>query len=220
MKIKDYLLSLSGVILAILLSAADYHVDLLSATFMVLTIIFLHTYSVSSKTAPDNRMKSRVFLAMTIICGLAMLHFSFGSVFLMEPLLLMVLGYVIIRAVSHTDFKAEGKGIIYVLLLFGLVEVYGTFYICTHTLPTWPMLFPAFAAGCMAVAAKSESQTLHIAMTAAGWAMMIAYSCLRMFDPWHFLFVLSLPLFFTKRHELATFVFALLAGGGFLVYLI
>ena len=220
MKLKDYLLSLSGVLLGILLSAADYHVDTLTAIFLVLSVIFLHSYSVSFKVTPDKKVKSRVFLAMTILSGLAMLHFSFGTVFLMEPLLLMVLGYVIIRAVSHMDFQAKGKGVIYILLLFGMVEVYGTFFICTHTLPTWPMLFPALAAGFMAVASKAENRCLHLSMAAAGWAGMIAYACLRMFDPWHFLFVLSLPLFFTKHKEVAAFVFAILAGGGFLVYLI
>ena len=66
---------------------------------------------------------------------------------------------------------------------------------------------------------------------------MVAYCLLRIFDPWHYLFVLTLPLFILhlrgvwKRSGrdldpmlpllvLSTFLFCLLAGAGFLVYLI
>ena len=57
-------------------------------------------------------------------------------------------------------------------------------------------------------------------MNILGWACMIAYACLRMYDPWHFLFVLSMPLFFLKKPVWAAFAFAVLTGAGFLVFLL
>ena len=73
-------------------------------------------------------------------------------------------------------------------------------------------------------------------LVAAGWISMLAYSFLRMQDPWHYLFVLTLPLYAIhlsgvwKRTGkaldpmlpllvMSTFIFALLGGLGYLVYL-
>jgi 1,4-dihydroxy-2-naphthoate octaprenyltransferase len=142
---------------------------------------------------------------------------------MMETLLLLVFGYMIIRAVRHTDFVSRGKGAAYVFVLFGLVAVYGSYYICSHAFGSWPLLFPALSMGFMAVAAKADDDKalFRNLMVLAGWTAMIVFSCLRMYDPWHFLFVLSLPLFFMKRRIVAAvFVFAILSGGGFLMYLL
>ena len=70
-----------------------------------------------------------------------------------------------------------------------------------------------------------------------GWAAMLAYSAVRFFDWWHYLFVLALPLFvfhLVKVWKLSgkaldpqlpflvisTFLFALLAGFGFVAFLL
>ena len=216
-------LSVSGTLLSIALAAADYRVEWKAALCLVLTVVCLHFYSVFSKDRPESgKIWTPVFLALTILCGLAMLHFSFGTVLLMEPLVLIAFGYMIIRAVKHTDFVSRGKGILYVFFLFGLIAVYGSYFICTHSFGSWPLLFPALAVGLLSVAARTDDDRsgFRIAMTAAGFACMTAYACLRMFDPWHFLFLLSIPVFFMKRPDWATFTFAILAGGGFLAYLI
>lgn len=212
-------LSLSGVLLGIMLAAADYRVDWKTALFMLLAVTFLHLYSVMSKNADKS---AGVFLALTIAGGLAMLHFSFGTLLLMEPLLMMVFGYMIIRAVKHTDFVSRGKGILYVFALFGLVGVMGPYYICSHSFGSWPMIFPALAMGFLCVAAKADDdkRVFRLAMNLAGWAAMIAYACLRMFDPWHFLFVVSLPVFFLKKPQWPAFAFSLLAGLGFMAFLL
>lgn len=218
---RSLLLSLSGALLGIALAAADYRVDWKTALFMVLTVVFLHFYSVYSKSESEKTW-SRLSLALTIANGLAALYFSFGTLFLMEPLILVVFGYMIIRAVRHTSFVSRGKGILYVFVLFGILAVYGSYYICSHSFGSWPLFFPALSMGFMAVAAKADDDRwiFKMIMNISGWACMIAYACLRMFDPWHFLFVLSLPVFFFKRPEWATFVFALLTGAGFLAFLL
>ena len=214
-------LSLSGALLGIALAAADYRVDWKVALLLVLTVAFLHFYSVCSKSASE-KTGPRIFLALTIVAGLAMLYFSFGSLLLMEPLILMVFGYMIIRAVRHTAFISRGKGILYVFLLFGPVAVYGSYFVCSHSFGSWPLLFTALSIGSLCVAAQADDDKVwfRLIMNVAGWALMIVYACMRMYDPWHFLFVLSLPVFFLKRPEWATFVFALLTGAGFLAFLV
>lgn len=216
--------SISGVLLGIMLAAADYHVDWKAALLLAAATVFLHFYAVTSKTVTgQGKIRPGVFLALTVLSGLAMLHFSFGTLFMMEPLILIVLGYMIIRAVRHTSFVSRGKGILYVFILFGLLAVYGSYYVCSHSFGSWPLLFPALSIGLLSVAERTDDsqKTLRIVMNVAGFAAMIAYSCLRMFDPWHFLFVLSLPLFFIRKTTgWAVSAFALLSGLGFLVYLV
>ena len=220
-RISSLLLSLSGVLLGTALAVADYRVAWKVSLLLVITVVFLYFYSVYSKSGSET-VWSRICLALTVVNGLAMLYFSFGTLFLMEPLILMVFGYMIIRAVRHTSFVSRGKGILYVFLLFGLVAVYGSYYVCSHSFGSWPLLFPALSMGFMSVAARTDDDkvALRLSMTIAGFLAMIAYACLRMFDLWHFLFVLSLPVFFLKRQELAAFVFAILSGLGFVVFLV
>lgn len=214
-------LSLSGVILGITLAAADYRVDWKVAMFLLLAVTFLHMYSISSKENQDNRLNG-ISLVLTIASGLAMLYFSFGTLLLMEPLILLVFGYMIIRAVKHTNFISRGKGIVYVFALFGLMGVMGAYYVCSHSFGGWPMIFPALSMGFICVAAKTDDdmKVFRLAMNVAGWAAMIAYACLRMFDPWHFLFVVSLPVFFLKKPQWSAFAFSLLAGMGFMAFLL
>lgn len=218
---KTLPISLSGALLGIALAAADYRVDWKTALFIVLTVVFLHFYSVYSKSQSEKTW-SRISLALTVASGLAMLYFSFGSILLMEPLILMVFGYMIIRAVRHTSFVSRGKGILYVFVLFGLLSVYGSYYVCSHSFGSWPLIFPALSMGLMCVAAKADDDrfAFRLVMNISGWACMTAYACLRMYDPWHFLFVLSLPVFFMKRPEWSAFVFAVLTGAGFLAFLL
>lgn len=218
---KTLPLSLSGALLGIALAAADYRVDWKTALFLVLAVVFLHFYSVCSKSESDNNWSS-IALALTIASGLAMLYFSFGTLLLMEPLILIVFGYMIIRAVRHTSFVSRGKGILYVFLLFGLLSVYGSYYVCSHSFGSWPLLFPALSMGFMSVAAKADDDNFafRLVMNIIGWACMTAYACLRMYDPWHFLFVISLPVFFLKKPEWSAFAFAVLTGVGFLAFLL
>lgn len=212
-------LSLSGVLLGMMLAAADYRVDWKVALFLLLAVTFLHLYSVTAKNADKS---AGVFLVLTIACGLAMLYFSFGTLLLMEPLILMVFGYMIIRAVKHTYFISRGKGIIYVFALFGLVGVMGPYYVCSHSFGGWPMIFPALSMGLLSVAAKADDDrfVFRLAMNVAGWAAMTAYACLRMYDPWHFLFIASLPVFFLKKPQWPPFAFAILTGMGFMAFLL
>ena len=63
---KSLPLSLSGVALGIALAAADYHVDWRAALLLLITVTFLHMYSVAGKAGMSLTV-TRVFLIATIV---------------------------------------------------------------------------------------------------------------------------------------------------------
>ena len=172
-------------------------------------------------------------------------------------------GKAIFAAMRYTlgpsPYGYKGLGDIYVFVFFGLVSVLGGYFIVSHTL-YWRILLPAVAIGAFSTAVlnvnnirdmKTDAATrittplkiglkwarvYQTALIATGWAAMTAYSCLRMYDLWHYLFVITLPLFiihlkgvWTREGKeldgmlpllvMATFLFALCAGLGFVVFL-
>ncbi len=291
MRLRTIPLSLAGVSLGAMLAAADYHVDHLVVIFLLLTAAFLQILSnvsnelgdfqhgtlsaqgreaslslmTGSLTEPELKMMMKVLIVLTCLSGMTMLFFSFGTLFCMESLLMMVLGYfAITAAVKYTmgknPYGYRGLGDIYVFIFFGIVSVFGAYCLCTHVFATWIILLPAVSIGAFSIAVLNvnnirdmESDRLtrtttairlgekgakiyHTALIFLGWASMSVYACLRMFDPWHFLFVLTLPLYvwhlagvwknsgqaldkYLPMLVLSTFAFAVLGGLGFLVYL-
>ncbi len=291
MRLRTIPLSLAGVSLGAMLAAADYHVDWRVVTFLLLTAAFLQilsnvcnelgdfqhgTLSAQGReasqslmsgdlTESDMKMMIKVIVVLTCLSGMTMLFFSFGTLFCMESLLLMVLGYFALKAASHytmgrNPYGYRGLGDLYVFLFFGLASVFGAYCICTHVFATWLIFLPSAAIGCFSIAVLNvnnirdmESDRLtrttvalklgergakiyQTVLILAGWGAMTAYSSLRMFDPWHYLFAVTLPLYiwhlagvwknsgraldkYLPLLVLSTFAFALLAGLGFLVYL-
>lgn len=290
MRLRTLPLSLAGVSLGLMLAAADYRVSWPVALFTVITTVCLQILSnvsnelgdfLNGTDTPDRQgplyslsegcLQKGDFKAMiavyVIICiasGLAMIWFSFGTFFAIEPLLLMVLGAAaIIAAMRYTlgrnPYGYRGMGDLYVFIFFGLVAVLGSYFIATHTM-FWRMLLPAASIGAFSVAVLNVNNIRDMSTDAgkrvtvplkiggrwarvyqtllvvAGWISMLAYSFLRMQDPWHYLFVLTLPLYAIhlsgvwKRTGkaldpmlpllvISTFIFALLGGLGYLVYL-
>lgn len=291
LRLRTIPLSLAGVSLGAMLAAADYHVDWRVAVFLLLTAAGLQVLSnvcnelgdfqhgnISAQgreasgalaggelTEAKMKLLIKIIVVFTCLSGMTMLFFSFGTLFCMESLLLMVLGYFALKAASHytmgsNPYGYRGLGDLYVFLFFGLVSVFGAYCICTHVFATWLILLPSAAIGFFSIAVLNvnnirdmESDRLtrttvalklgergakiyQTVLVALGWAAMLAYAGLRMFDPWHYLFLLTAPLFVWHltgvwRHSgraldrylpllvISTFLFALLAGLGFLVYL-
>ena len=128
-----------------------------------------------------------------------------------------------------------------------------------HTV-SWLLLLPASAIGCFSVgvlnvnnirdmktdAANRVTVALKLGLHNAriyqtvlvvmGFVLMIAYCLCRIFDPWHYLFLLSAPLFVSHikgvwtledraldsvfpKLVMGTFLFSLLSGIGFTVFL-
>lgn len=181
------------------------------------------------------------------------------------PTLVLLLGAGAIWAamkytLGRNPYGYRGLGDVYVFIFFGLVSVMGSYLVCSHTM-FWRLLLPGAAVGFFSVGvlnvnnirdAKTDAlnrvtvairlgekrakiyQTVLIVL---GWACMIAYCLLRWPSWWHWLFVLTLPLYVLhlvgvwKRHDkeldpmlpllvMSTFIFCLLAGLGFVVNLL
>ena len=191
---------------------------------------------------------------------------SFGTLLGLTPILVLMLGGgAIMGAMRYTlgrnPYGYRGLGDFYVFVFFGLVSVLGSYFVAAHTIPSWWLLLPASSIGCFSVGVlnvnnirdmKSDAATrrtvairlgetrakvYQTVLIALGWACMLAYGCVRFFDPWHFLFVLTLPLFvlhlrgvWTRSGKeldpmlpllvIATFLFALLGGAGYLIFLL
>ncbi len=291
LRLRTIPLSLAGVSLGSMLAAADYHVNPLVVIFLLLTAACLQVLSnVSNElgdfqhgtlsaqgreasqslvtgelTESDMKLMIKILVVLTCLSGMTMLFFSFGTLFCMESLLLMVLGYFAIRAamkytMGKNPYGYRGLGDVFVFIFFGIVAVFGSYCICSHVFAPSLILLPAVSIGSFGMAVLNVNnirdmesdrktrttvalqlgengakiyQTILIVM---GWAAMLAYACLRMFDPWHFLFVLTLPLYiwhlagvwknsgqaldkYLPMLVLSTFAFAVLGGLGFLVYL-
>lgn len=197
--------------------------------------------------------------------GLAMIWSSFGTVFALTPIAFIVLGAIAIWAAMHytlgkDPYGYRGLGDLFVFLFFGIATVCGGYFLCAHEFASWFIVLPACAIGCFSVGVlnvnnirdmKTDAATrvtvamkmgqrkariYQTALIAAGWLFMTAYCLLRMFSIWHYLYVITLPLFILhlcgvwSRQDreldpmlpvlvMSSFAFALLAGLGFVIFL-
>ena len=203
-------------------------------------------YSLTTGKLGERDFKGMIvaYILLSAVSGLAMIWFSFGTFLAVESLLLIVLGL----------------GDLYVFLFFGIVSVMGAYFVASHAM-FWKMLLPASCIGAFSVAVlnvnnirdmstdaatrvtiplkigEKWAKVYQTGLIVAGWVCMIAYSLLRIYDIWHYLFVLTLPLFIAhlsgvwKRSGnaldpmlpllvMSTFLFSLLAGFGYTVFLL
>ena len=216
-------------------------------------------------TVPQMKRLIGVMVALCCVFGLLMIKFSFGKVFDWHPMAFVVLGAAAIWAAMHytlgeNPYGYRGLGDLFVFLFFGIATVCGGYFLCAHEFPSWILLLPATAIGCFSVEVlnvnnirdmKTDAATrvtvamklggrsariYQTALIALGWAVMLAYCALRIYSIWHYLFVLTLPLFvlhlrgvWTRDGRaldpmlpllvMSSFLFSLLAGLGFVVFL-
>ena len=290
MRLRTLPLSTGGVILGILLATADFKVDLWVAVLIVLTTVclqilsnlsnelgdVLHGTDTEDRQGPQYGLNSGVltigemkvligiFVALCIISGTAMTLLSFGTLWDLTPILVLLLGAgAIMGAMKYTlgrnPYGYRGLGDFYVFLFFGLVAVLGSYFVASHTL-FWRLLLPGAAVGCFSVGVlnvnnirdmetdaanrvtvairlgERKAKVYQTVLIVLGWIFMLAYCQLRMFSWWHYLFVLTLPLFilhlrgvWTRSGKkldpmlpllvMSTFLFCLLAGIGFCAHL-
>ena len=216
-------------------------------------------------TVPQMKRLIGVVVALCCVFGLLMIKFSFGKIFDWHPMTFVVLGAAAIWAAMHytlgdNPYGYRGLGDLFVFLFFGIATVCGGYFLCAHEFPSWILLLPATAIGCFSVAVlnvnnirdmKTDAATrvtvamklggrsariYQTALIVLGWAAMLAYCALRIYSIWHYLFVLTLPLFvlhlrgvWTRDGRaldpmlpllvMSSFLFSLLAGLGFVVFL-
>ena len=225
-----------------------------------------YTLSSGLLTAKDFKVMIAVYVLLCAVSGLAMIWFSFGTFFDYGAVIVAFMGLLAISGamrytLGRNPYGYRGLGDLYVFMFFGIVSVLGSYFVATHELRTWILLLPAVSVGCLSVGVlnvnnirdiKSDALTrrtipvrigernakiYHTCLIAAGWAAMFAYASLRMFDWWHYLFVLTLPLFVLHLVQvwrrsgkdldpqlpqlvISSFLFAVLTGVGFIAYLL
>lgn len=92
-----------------------------------------------------------VFSALSLISGLGLLWSAFPKLLSVQGILFFVLGLLSIAAainytVGRNPYGYKGWGDFFVFVFFGLVGVYGTFFLHTHLWQPWVFL-PAVAIG-------------------------------------------------------------------------
>ena len=231
-KVSNLLLSVSGILLGTLLAASDFHVSIPAVICLVLSVL---AFQLIPNIIPG------------VLCALASIYFSYGTLFLLDSFILMLLGYLVYRTVKRHGSN-EGlfrNGLVMTLssfLIYGVIPVFGAYYVCTHSFGTKLLFLPALSAGALCLAVRNgdylgdvRNRIFHTVWIAAGLALMAVYSCLRIYDPWHFLYIAAIPFFIVliafmwrnkgtvKSYEikLASTVlsFCVLSGLGFVIYL-
>ncbi len=291
MRLRTLPLSTGGVLLGILLAAADFKISFPVAVLIVVTTVCLQILSNLSNelgdvlhgtdtpdrvgpqyglnggelTIPQMKRLIGLFVLLCVVSGTAMTWLSFGTILELTPILVLLLGAAAITgAMKYTlgrnPYGYRGLGDLYVFLFFGIVAVTGAYFVSSHAL-YWRLLLPAASVGFLSVGVlnvnnirdmktdaenrvtvairlgEKRAKVYQTVLIILGWVCMIAYCLLRIFDPWHYLFVLTLPLFILHLRGvwrrtgkdldpmlpllvMSTFLFCILAGAGYLIYLI
>ena len=223
-------------------------------------------YGLNSGELTVTQMKRLIglFVVLCMVSGTAMTWYSFGTLLDLTPILVLLLGAAAITgAMKYTlgrnPYGYRGLGDVYVFLFFGIVAVCGAYFVVSHTM-FWRLLLPGAAVGCFSVGVlnvnnirdmktdarnrvtvairlgEHRAKIYQSILIVLGWALMVAYCCLRFFSWWHYLYVLTLPLFVLhlrgvwQRNDreldpmlpllvMATFLFCVLAGVGFCAHL-
>ena len=206
------------------------------------------------------------FVVLCMVFGALMTWKAFGTLFALTPILVLMLGAAaIIAAMKYTlgrnPYGYRAKGDIYVFLFFGLISVLGAYFVCTageglH----WKLLLPASAVGFFSVGVlnvnnirdmktdaanrvtvaiklgEKRARIYQTVLVALGWACMVAYCLLCWPSIWHWLWVITLPLYvmhlrgvWTRSGKaldpmlpmlvMSTFALCLLMGLGFCAFL-
>ena len=206
------------------------------------------------------------FVVLCMVFGALMTWKAFGTLFALTPILVLMLGAAaIIAAMKYTlgrnPYGYRAKGDIYVFLFFGLMSVLGAYFVCTageglH----WKLLLPASAVGFFSVGVlnvnnirdmktdaanrvtvaiklgEKRARIYQTVLVALGWACMVAYCLLCWPSIWHWLWVITLPLYvmhlrgvWTRSGKaldpmlpmlvMSTFALCLLMGLGFCAFL-
>lgn len=259
------LILLTTVCLQILSNLSNELGDVLHGTDTVDRVGPQYGLNSGAMTVREMKILIGVFVGLCLVSGVAMIWVSFGTLLSLESICLMLLGAAaILGAMKYTlgrnPYGYRGLGDVFVFIFFGIVSVLGGYFVAAHTVHSWYLLLPASSIGFFSVGVLNVNNIRDMETDAAnrvtvaiklgekrakiyqtllivlGWACMVAYVCLRFFDPWHWLFVITLPLYILhlagvwKRSGKAldpmlpllvvsTFLLASLAGMGFIIYL-
>ena len=249
MRLRTLPLSLAGVVLGLLLAASQCKVSWSLVVTLLLTTVGLQilsnlsnelgdylrgtdsgdrqgpAYSLQDGALSEKDMRWTIGVMVVFCClaGCAMTWCSFGTLFSLPALLLLLLGACAIwAAMNYTlgkhPYGYRGLGDIFVFLFFGLVSVAGAYFVTAHSLP-WQVLLPAAAIGCFSVGVlnvnnirdmKSDAGTrvtvplkigernariYQTCLIVAGWLLLVCFVAMKSFAWYNWLFMLTLPLY-------------------------
>ena len=223
--------SLSGILLGVMLAVADYHVDLVSASALLMSAILIHLYMAS---------ESKWFLLASVVSAALTVFLSYGTLFSLESLILLLFSYFVLRLAKGAGNSGRVTDGVVTGIVKGPVALIGAYFVCSHSFGSWVLLFPAMSIGLLCVAAHGledgYKRPFITLLVLSGISLMVAFSFMRMFDIMHFLYVLAIPLFivfivrlYTVKGQaadcmmssLALYIlaFSILTGIGFIAYL-
>ena len=290
LRLRTLPLSLAGVVLGVMLAASEYMISGWAALFIFLTTICLQILSNLSNelgdvlrgtdtedrqgprygldqglvSIPVMKMLISISATMAAVFGMVMIWVSFGTLFCVKSVCLLVLGAAAIWAAMHytlgkNPYGYRGLGDLFVFIFFGLVSVLGGFFVAAHTISSWWLLLPAAALGCFSVGVlnvnnirdmktdaanrttvaiklgERNARRYQTALVCAGWLLLLIFTAFYRFSPWHFLFVITIPLYvkhlkgiWTLRERaldsmlpllvISTFILSLILGSTFMIF--
>src|SRR5688572_12518696 len=208
------------------------------------------------------RIAVTIFVTLSLISGISLLLVSFG--FEWKAILFFFgLGVLsILAAIAYTVGKKPygyaGLGDLSVLIFFGFVGVMGSYYLFTKRVSYFEFL-PALSCGLFSIAVlninnirdiesdrkagkfsipvrigRINAIKYHWFLISAGILSAILYNVMTLTTPWHWLFLISVPLFirngwavsnlpshkldpYLKQMALSTLTFVLLFGSGIIL---
>ena len=208
-----------------------------------------------------------VFVGLCVVFGTLMTWRAFGTLWDLTPVLVLLLGAAaIMGAMKYTlgrnPYGYNAKGDFYVFLFFGLVAVLGAYFVCTRGVGLhWKLLLPAASVGCFSVGVLNvnnirdmktdavnrvtiaiklglrRARIYQTVLIVLGILFMAAYCLLCWPSWWHWLWLVTLPLYIKHLHMvwtrqdraldpalpllvLTTFALCLLTGLGFCRFLL
>ena len=188
-------------------------------------------YSLQDGDMTVPQMK-RLIAFVAVCCalsGVGMIVCSFGTLWAVEPLLLVLLGAAAMAAairytLGRNPYGYRGWGDLFVFIFFGLVSVCGGYYVCSHDLSHLLILLPGSAVGLFSIGVlnvnnirdmKTDAATrttvalmlgirrariYQTLLIAAGWAAMLLYTALTATRWTAWLYLLTLPLYVKHLH--------------------
>ncbi len=230
-------LPLSSMIIGTTLAIADFKVKPSVVLVLFFTAFVLKMVSVvrenKARFSTENKYKAALWASVLLFLGLAVLlvYLSYGSLWCLDAFVFLLLGYFFLRTALFPVSRPIYLDAIYTISLYGPLAVVCAYMLCAHTITGWHLLLPAFAIGFLVAAAKDVVKPLyHTLLIVAGFVYMIISASYRIFDLYHFLFLLSLPLFIVhlvrywrepKPSKLliwSILLFAILSGIGYLLF--
>lgn len=114
--------------------------------------------AIQSGLISRHEMKQGIIVtaAVTLLLAILLIYAAFGSENFLYAILFFILGVgAVIAAIKYTvgdnAYGYRGLGDIFVFIFFGLVAVFGSYFLYVHEL-NWPVLFPAAAIGFLSAA--------------------------------------------------------------------